>query len=261
MTYNAPDILKLLNAIAEETNHTLAHADIEQIYDDIKDRDPVLLSMSADYIYRKLYLHVRDAIPKRNTTIRLNKSYIEALARALGYKTYQDFLNEKHPDRKEALVKCIGNWYSYVRCNSGKPDVLVAPVRIYPEGKKICVELKGSERLFSGIAKLNESCLYCFLESDRSKNLHIVLKVGVSINPEVLQGVFSGISSAGDPIAGREVFIRQEQKFDLMKPRKFRIADAESKEEKAVAAYFNKKEKNILKGGIASSFILEDLDQ
>lgn len=263
MDYYALDILKLLNAIAEETNHTLAHADIDLIYDDIKDKDPVLLSMSGDYIYRKLYLRVRDATPKHNTSIRLNKSYIEALAHTLRYKSYQDFLSEKHPDKKDALVKCIGNWYSYVRCNSGKPDVLVSPVRIYAEGKKICMELKGPERSFRGTVKLNGNCLYCFLESDQSKNLHIVLKTGLAIRPEVLQGVFSGISSGGDPIAGREVFIRQEKDFSLLKPRKFRITDTTGKknEEQAVADYFSKKEKNILKGGVASSFILDDLDQ
>lgn len=51
--------------------------------------------------------------------------------------------------------------------------------------------------------------MFCHLDSDRNKKMLIILKGNVNKHSQVLQGVFSGISSTGDPIAGRELFIRE----------------------------------------------------
>jgi hypothetical protein len=104
--------------------------------------------------------------------------------------------------------------------------------------------------------------LHSHLQSGQNKNIHIVLKAGHSTEPQVLQGVFSGVSTAGDPIAGREIFIRQKLSYDKLTTERASIKDligSKSRESELIGKYFKNKEYNILKGGAASTFGLDDL--
>ena len=122
--------------------------------------------------------------------------------------------------------------------------------------------MKGPNRTFTGNLKYEGNCLCCHLVSQQDKDLHLVFYAGLEQNPRVIQGVFSGISSAGDPIAGREVLVRQDEKFNMLQ--NFRrpiqeMLESKSAEAQIIAMYFKNPEHNILKAGKASTFSIGDL--
>jgi hypothetical protein len=264
MKYKTTDILRLLKEVAIKTDKSLAHPHFPDMYEIMLRDSKELPFTSHDYLYRKLFLEVEGADEKRRQDISLSAVNVEAIAKFLGYKSYEQFKKFEHPERNPVLENCIDTWYSYVRCNSGSRNVFVSPVRIFANGKEIQMELRGPSRLFKGIVRLNGHALYCFMESGKEKNLHLVMKVALSDKPEVIQGVFSGISTGGDPIAGREILIRQPgKKFETLAPQKFKIDDllkSGDEGEKKIGNYFTDKEKNILAGGKASTFGWEDLE-
>jgi hypothetical protein len=130
--------------------------------------------------------------------------------------------------------------------------------------RDVVMTLKGSRRNFQGKMKLQGDCIYCLLESGDTKDLHVVFKTGLESTPNVLQGVFSGLSTANDPIAGREILVRQPGVDEMKKLSNDRMSidallESGSDEEKIIAGYFNSIEENILKAGRSSNFQITDL--
>lgn len=261
MECKAVDIMRLLQEVADKTGYKLLNAQFPLMY---KKMEEVLGKsfFAEDYMYKKMFLRSRNAEPPQES-LRLKDEYLEIIAEYLGYKNYLQFLGMHEHKFPVALESCEGVWYSYVRCNSGDPEVYVSPVHIYQKTKQIFVEMRGYTRKFKGELKMEGNCLFCLLESGQDKNIHLVLKIGLAKKPNVLQGVFSGLSSGGDPIAGREVFVRQHgTEFDKLKHKKLKISElinSKDEEEKVIGEYFSDKQLNILKGGQASTFELNDL--
>jgi hypothetical protein len=221
------------------------------------------LPFKEDYLYKRVHQELKK-IKGGNSEIRLNANFIEHVVKYLSYSNYDQFKKLQLQPVYPALKNCLGNWYSYVRCNSGEEYILISPVRIYQEGREILMMLKGSERTFIGKLKFEGNCIYCLLESNQHKNLHLVLNYGFAKTPRVFQGVFSGMSTAGDPIAGREVLIWQEEKLNALKNYRRPISEmlkSKSQEEKAIGMYFKEKRQSILKGGKASTYELDDLNR
>jgi hypothetical protein len=261
MRYKAGDIMRLLQEVAEKTDMTLDYASFGEIYSKMEDQ-MVKLPFKEEYLYKRVFLQLKK-LKGDSTEIRLNAKCIEHVAKYLSYNNYDQFKKMQGQPIHPAMITCVGSWYSYVRCNSGEEYVLIAPVRIYEEGREIVMQLNGRDRTFTGKLKYEGNCIYCLLESKQDKNLHLVFNVGLTKKANVLQGIFSGISTAGDPIAGREVLVRQEGKLSLLKNARRSISElVESKreEEVLVGKYFRKAEQNILKGGKPSTFELDDLN-
>jgi hypothetical protein len=124
--------------------------------------------------------------------------------------------------------------------------------------------LKGPSRAFKGELRKKEQNLFAFLQTEDAKELHLIFKIGVVSDPEVLQGVFSGISSNSEPIAGREVLVRLVDKsFEDLKNQRISIEDAAESPEKMMrllAKSFKDYEKNSLKVTGGSTFRLSDLE-
>lgn len=263
--YKPADILQLLDELAEHTNTGTSFSHFETMFSEIKKSLPESPPFnSGDYLYRKLFRRAKLAEKKRTPFIRLNAQNIETIARFLGYQGYKQFLKMEHPDKDPVMASCAGTWYSYVRCNSGNPDILVSPVEISTKGKEVVMKLKGPGRIFHGQMSRKGNCLYCNLDGGNEKKLNLIFKLGSVKHPDVLQGVFSGVSSGGDPIAGREVLIRKEIKFELMKNQKIDMTkepEERDDEMKLLYTYFGRKENTILKGGRSSTFTLSDLNE
>jgi len=260
MECNPADIMRLLKEVADKTGHKLLNAQFPEMYGKMKKQLHEIL-FAEDYMYKKMFLRARKNL-ETNTALKLKDEYLEKIAEYLGYKSYDRFLEMGRHQFPVALENCRGTWYSYVRCNSGNPEIFVSPVFIYPETKQLLVKMKGFTRIFEGELKMIGSCLNCLLESDQEKNIHLVLKIGLAKKPNVLQGVFSGLSSGGDPIAGREVWVRSDEGFDEMKNKKMKISEllnSRNEDEKIIGEYFSDRQQNILKGGQASTFEINDL--
>lgn len=260
------DIKRLLDEVSEETGLTLVHGNFAEIHEKLQEKyksrtKKRTLPFSDEYLYRKLFARVKDGVEK-DATINLNALNLDAIAQALEYRSYSDFIRMEGPEINPVLANCAGTWYSYVRCNSGQPYILRSAVIIYQEKKAMYMKLQGGLRLFQGQLKHDGNCIYCLLESKQEKKLHMVLRTGLSSRPDVLQGVFSGLSSGGDPIAGREVLIRQNEEYGKLSHTRVAISEfllSEKEEENVIAKYYQYPEKNILKGGLSSTFDLGDL--
>lgn len=98
--------------------------------------------------------------------------------------------------------------------------------------------------------------MFVLMTSPNGKRFHHVYKVGRAHNPKVLQGVFSGVSSAFDPIGGRCVLVRTNDDFRKMENQRISVATlkkAKDKVERALGAYFEDQGKNnLLIGGVTT---------
>ncbi len=266
MEYSAIDIKRLLDEISQESDKTLAHSQFHDMYlfldQKYRERFKKTIPIADDYLYRKLFSPLIKGVNEK-MKLNLTPNCLDAITQALGYKGYGEFLRMEHPSISPTTANCAGQWYSYVRCNSGQPYILRAPVKIYQDKKVMRMELQGPSRLFKGVFQASDNCHYCLLESKQAKNIYLVLKTGLVSRIEVMQGVFSGLSGGGDPIAGREILVRQVEEFSNLLPQRIAIKEmlkSKMREEVAVATYFNSAEKSIIKAGISSTFTLDDLD-
>lgn len=264
MECNRHDIVKFLNCIAGATGLNLVHTDFREMQERLSElytkanAPKKMTPLSDEYLYRKLFRPTE----RGEETLKLNPAILNNIAQAIGFKSYAHFLKISDPMSNPCIKNAIGVWYSYVRCNSGQPYVLRAPVKIFEEKREVLMEMKGSVRKFSGHVNAMGECLRCNLQSE-NKSLSLVLKAGIAAHPKVLQGVFAGLSTAGDPIAGREILIRQDAEYDALTNERALINDlisADDRERKLVGTYFYNKEANILKGGRASTFGYDDLN-
>lgn len=215
---------------------------------------------SKRYLSEKLYKRLQKCDTQK---VGLMRDKLEKIAQFLNYKNLQDFITKNFSPLDKRLEGCIGNWYSFVRCNSGKPDILISPVRIYAEQQKVYFELKGMRRRFRGELRLKGSCLFCLLDTGTDKEIHLSFKIGMEEKPLVLQGTFSGVSSGGDPIGGREILIRDDElNFEKLINKKMKLNEAATSDElkwRKVAEYFSSYEGNNLKISNVSTFDLDDL--
>lgn len=256
--YRPEEILNLLEQVAKCAGQTLVHSRFPEISAIVKEKTKA--TFADNYLYKHVYAKARNAPPAQ--LIRLNDEHIEMLISFLGLESFEEFRRSGNQPVDPALLNCVGNWYSFVRCNSGEDHVLRSPVEIWLHRKSVRMRLKGKVREFQGDVNLEGGCIYCLLSSGKNKTLHLVFAVGVAQQPEVLQGVFSGMSSAGDPICGREVLIRADKPFGELKNDRVAISQligSDDVMQNQIGKYFQNRTGNILKAGQASTFDISDL--
>lgn len=262
MKYKASEIRLLMDAVARKAGTTFHHASMKKIYSEL-DNSLDKLILKEDYLYKQIYDQLKK-LKGKNAMIGLNKRMVDQFLDYLSFYDMPEFIKALSQPEQPVLKNYEGKWYSYVRCNSGEEYVLISPVHIYSIDREMLVELRGPRRIFHGKLKRTGNCISCMMESEGDKALHLVFQVGNAQEPDVLQGVFSGMSAAGDPIAGREILIRAKsnEKFQAMENLRRPISamiESKNEEEKAVGMYFKKPEHNILKAGRSSTFTLDDL--
>lgn len=171
------------------------------------------------YLYDTLYLSIQQALKTDRNSISVDRACMDSLAFYIGFQSLDEFIQHESPQLPQSASSILGNWYSVVRCNSGRPDLLLSPVQIsMEENQTAYLQLKGPHRMYKGKVKWIGSSISCHLEStDKAKVLHLSFLLGVAKSPKVLTGVFSGVSTGGFPIAGRELLLRTEVPFPELK--------------------------------------------
>ncbi|MBX2875871.1 MAG: hypothetical protein KTR30_27370 [Saprospiraceae bacterium] len=179
------------------------------------------------YLYDTLYLNIQQAQKNKRSTIPVDRSCMDSLAFFVGFQSLEDFIQYESPQLPPSASSILGNWYSIVRCNSGLPDLLLSPVQISLEKNQVAhFQLKGPHRLYGGKVKWIGSSISCFLESnDKAKTLHLAFMLGVAKKPKVLIGVFSGVSTSGLPIAGKELLLRSDEAFEDLQNQRIPIQE------------------------------------
>lgn len=211
------------------------------------------------YLY-DLYRRTVDMLDSGVEKARAHKDHLDIIAKFLGYDSLSAFMAYLDSTPPSQLLACEGCWWSYVRANAGT-YILKAPVHIFrdPKSFRMRMNLKGKEREFEGDVHEVGGCLSAVLPVNAGKTLTLIFKLGNSQNFEVLQGVFCGISSAGDPIAGREILIKEPtMKYREMTWEKIPLNDPRL--DARINAYFDVYEKNCLKINHVSSFSFDDLE-
>jgi hypothetical protein len=259
MEYNSTHVNGLLQALASHTGQTFDGHGFMMMSEALQEFKE-FPEISRRYLSEKLHKRLQKCDTMK---IGLMRDKLEKIAEFLGFQNFNDFVNTRYSPIDARLLGCIGNWYSFVRCNSGRPDLLISPVKIFRNGQKVYLRLKGINRVFAGELRLKGSCLFCLLDTGSDKELHITFKIGMEEHPLVLQGTFSGVSSGEDPIGGRELLLREEQvDFDKLHNRKISVNEAIEASEKKysrIGHYFSNYEKNNLKVSNVSTFDLDDL--
>jgi hypothetical protein len=225
----APLLVKLLiEEITKQAGAQRNHQGFERVSEFIEDHTkPKEIKkgithkelVSQKYLY-ETYKLVNKAIAENKPDVRTSKVKMDAIAEALGYETFVAFENLMIKPFDPMLEQCEGNWWSIVRANAGD-FILKAPIRIYKSAieNKMMMEMKGGAHSYIGSIQLRAGNLFCDLSSKEDKIFYMIMKIGTNTHVRLLQGTFAGISSSGDPIAGRELFLKEEDKelkFDQM---------------------------------------------
>jgi len=203
-------VIRLLELLAQETRQPLNYSGFKvmseyvgKVADDETDISPKYL----DDVYRAM----NKKLVEGRTETRTKPKYLDIIARFLNFKGgFNEFSFEQEIEISDTLKSCEGFWWSYVRANNGD-FIFKAPVRIYQDEKlkEMYMELKGRERTFCGKLILKGNCMTGFLESGTNKRLGLIFQLGDTRIINTIQGVFCGISTYNEPIAGREILIRE----------------------------------------------------
>jgi hypothetical protein len=259
--YDVKTILKLMQALSETTKFRLTNASLKEMHIHLSNVYKNV-PFGEDYLYKQVFQVARKRAEAGQQTISLNEFNIEYLLGILEYDNLEDFEQRYGKPSHHSLSDCTGTWYSYVRCNSGNPDVLRSPVSISETGKDIQITLKGPLRKFNGKLTWEAGCIYSLLESNSGKKLQLIFRASGINKPNVLQGVFAGVSAGGEPIAGRELLVRQDVSFDELTNEKVSIDYLMSSSDQLlqrIGNYFSDKHTTILKAGSSFNFEITDL--
>lgn len=230
-----------------------------------KELPPEYKLIGERYIYDTLYLSVEKAKKDQRSTIHADQSCLDSICFFLGFQNLETYRQMENPFLPPGVFSIVGNWYSIVRCNSGLPDLLLSPVKIrIVENNTAALELKGPHRTYQGKIKWIGGSISSHLVSrDQAKTLHLAFNIGVAKKPQLLLGVFSGVSSGGKPIAGREILLRIEEDYEKMKNKKLRMssipADSSFTIPDPILKYFADFKSCYFKVTDASTFDLNDL--
>ena len=249
-------IERLIAMLVEKTGETPDHAGFGYMSEKIGD------GISQRYLYDKLQKRIDKAKEVEEEYVQLSLFKLDKIARFLGFKSFKDFQKSCDEPINTVLKSCIGTWISYVRRNSEHNVLYASPVLVYEENQKIWFHLKGPTWAYNGLLKYRNGCLFSLFEANGGKQFHHVYKIGNREDPQVLQGVFSGVSTANEPIAGRAVLIKQEKEFTSLENQALRLSEVLSSTSlvlRRLAEYFSNHQVNNLGISQVTTFDIDDL--
>lgn len=211
MGVKARVVVRLLSELAEKANANLDFGGFRIMEEYLENG---ITQKYLDDTFRK----AKRAVDHNRVQTGSRSAKLSEIAKGLGYKSFHDFEFSVSKPVNPLLKNCVGLWWSMVRGSSGD-SILKSPVKIrINEDNEVQMVLHGEDHKYKGKVQLSSGCLFCSLDSPKGRKMHIILKASVNEYTRVLQGIFSGISSTGDPIGGRELFVRESYlKFDEMK--------------------------------------------
>lgn len=245
---------RLLQALSEKTKLELSVKDLKSISVEVG-------YTNIDYLYKKVYIPIQKK--RKNETIGLNTSLLDMAAQYLKYKDFRGFV-ESIDLGDPQVTSLIGSYYCYVRRNSeAEGYILRSPVKIEQrKDGKIEFQLKGPSYTFKGEVYSRHGCLFILMKADEGKVFHHIYKIGERKSPSLMQGVFSGVSTAFDPIGGRTVLMRTEEPYNSLKNASLSVSalsKSKLRPDKKLAAYFKDYANNNIAPNRSSTFDIEDL--
>jgi hypothetical protein len=249
-------IAKLLEALALQTGQSLDHKG----FGVMSERVGGLVSQR--YLYDSLYLKLEKSREAGLLHMNLQPAKLDEVSRFLGYESFQAFCRSQDIQQDPVLLGCVGVYYCYVRRNDSAGVVLRSPARLHIVDGRVRFDLQGPKWHYSGLVSIRHGCLFVLLESAGGKAFHHVYKIGQREKPQVLQGIFSGVSTGFDPIGGRVVLVRSTEVYGEMTHDTLevsRLRKSKDPVEVALAEYFETYGDNNLQIKRVVTFGVEDL--
>ena len=246
---------RLLLQLSERTKEPLDRAGLRNMALEIG-------GISEDYLYKKIFYEIRDL--DDNVELSLRDAQLNSIAQFLGHKNMMALLAGFDSPVDDQMQSLIGNYYIYVRQNSTRGMIFQSPVEIRQLDGKFILRLKGPSWTYEGELRIRHGCLFVLLESPENKSFYHIYKIGTRRDPKVIQGIFSGVSTAFDPIGGRAVLIKRNEAFSAMKNQAFTIdemRDSPLHDGKILAGYFKDYIKNNLSINKVVTFGIDDLEE
>jgi hypothetical protein len=246
---------RLLFMLSEKTKEPLDRAGLRNIASEIG-------GIAEDYLYKKIFYEIRNL--DKNDTLSLRDAQLNSVARFLGHKNIQALVAAIESPADEQLQSLVGNYYIFVRQNSQKGLIFQSPVEITESEGKFVLRLKGPSWIYEGILNIRHGCLFVLLVSAEHKSFYHIYKIGTRRNPSVIQGIFSGVSTAFDPIGGRAVLVRVNEDPSMLTNRAYtneELSQSPARGNKILAAYFRDYSRNNLSINKVIGFEIQDLEE
>lgn len=245
----------LVNELVTKHRETHENRAYEAIGDEI-------VGIGPAYLYKKIVNPISNL--RGNDWVGLRDAKLTALVKHLGYQNVKAFIYAVDKPISEQLQSCEGVYYSYLRKNTTEDLLLRSPVKICRSDHRMIMELRGQRLNYIGELKLQNGYLHVLLVNEKTgKQFYHGYKIGSMEKPQVLQGIFSGVTSGFDPIGGRVVLVKVEVgKFEVLKIGQIEIdilKHSQQKDEQALGEYFEKRSENNLNIGNTTSFGFGDL--
>lgn len=246
---------RLLFLLSEKTREPLDRAGLRNMAAEIG-------GIGEDYLYKKIFFEIRNMDDEDGLSLR--DAQLNSIAQFLGYRNITSVIATFEMPANDQLQSLVGNYYLYIRQNSNKGLVFQSPAEIKAFEQKFALRLKGPTWTYEGNLDIKHGCLFVLLESPEHKSFYHIYKIGTRRNPQVIQGIFSGVSTAFDPIGGRAVLMKVDKDFSELTNQAFSIdvlSRSQKPWEKTLATYFREYAKNNLSINKVISFGLEDLEE
>lgn len=276
MKFKVKTLERLLIEATQKADKSLNFADLRDMTEDInrlvrKDKSRGV-TFGDKYIYDNIYRKFNKMDEEED--LNLNPKYVDTIARFAGYDNFREFEKsltsipidtEGNTELIEDLIeRCGGVWWSYVRSNSGQPELLVAPMRIFQEKGKVIIQMKGGSNIYQSDLTMKSNCLRCLLDGGNRgvTQIYMVMKLASAPQPMVLLGIFGGMSQGGMPIGGREVWVRETDQnacFEDLVHQRLDMEEDKDKIHRNILHYFKDRKQNCWKGTLPSSFDMRDL--
>ncbi|MGC1240700.1 MAG: hypothetical protein WA874_03885 [Chryseosolibacter sp.] len=246
---------RLLFLLSEKSKEPLDRAGLRNIASEIG-------GIGEDYLYKKIFYEIRDL--NNDDDLSLRDAQLNSVARYLGFKNMMALIASLEMPANDQLQSLVGNYYVFVRQNSSKGLIFQSPVEILESEGQFVLRLKGPLWTYEGELQIKHGCLFVLLASPEAKSFYHIYKVGTSRSPKVIQGIFSGVSTAFDPIGGRSVLIRVNQPYSTLQNQSFtreELLGSPVLSNQKLAVYFKDYSKNNLSINKVVSFEIEDLEE
>jgi len=253
---------KVLSMLTQKAGQPLDRRGLQNTADIIKGLDKKFKDLSGDYLYRNILRGIQTAEKEDKETVILRDLPLDILAKYLGHQNMPDLLNKIAPAIDPLLLTCEGVYYCYLRRNSEDAYILRSPVKIETQQGMMTFSLRGPARKYNGSVAFGNGCLYVLMMHEDGKQFHHIYQLGQHKKPQVLQGIFSGVSTIFAPIGGRTVLIRSDKEYDALENKEIEIATLKTSndlQDRRLAEYFEYYHENNLNIKRVNTFRIDDL--
>lgn len=245
---------ELIERLAQHTQQPKTHKGFKEM--------AAIVGVTEGYLYKNIFRGKELAKKKKQKTLRLHESNLDTIARHLGFRSFAAFTEAADNPLDPVTASLEGRYYCYVRRNARQTVVMRSPVRITRSNSVMQWELTGPLQHYKGILRLQHGCVFVLMESDGGKIIHHVYKIGTREKPEVMQGIFSGVSTGFDPIGGRVVLVRIDDAWENLTRGELSVENLKQSTlpwEQTMVDYFEKYGENNLLCRKSATFTYADL--